>query len=137
MKRAIWVAAAVVAGTALIPACGDMVEAPVPPVPGTLQVTLASPAAEDGAIMLTLTGADITDIRVIDPTLQIFTREASSTATTVVIVGDLVPGPLFEFSVADVGKLDEYGAVITQVATRENRLRALPLQGYELSIAAQ
>jgi hypothetical protein len=114
-------------------ACGgDDSSGPEGPTPGFLTVALATPNADDGAILLTLGGPDMTQIAATDGSL--YFRYAQGTGTVVaVLVGDLQDGALLRFHVPDVGAAGSYSAAITQVADRGNALRA-SLAGYALTV---
>lgn len=132
MKRAGWprmLAAAIVVSVGL--SCG---EGPTAPVPGTLVVSLTTPNSDDGAILLTMAGAGIGAPTAVSSSHVLFFRVTSTTSLTAVVVGNIAAGPLLSFAVPDVGAASSYTATITEVAARDNALRA-SLSGYTLSVS--
>jgi hypothetical protein len=105
---------------------------PLPPQPGTLTVRLTTPRADDGAIVFELRGQGDATPQLADTTMWMFTERVDSTLTRVVLVGDLVSGPLVTFEVVDVQR--PYTATLVQVSDRANAVRA-QLQDYDLAIA--
>ena len=102
------------------------------PTAGTLTVTLVTPNADDGAILFTVNGPDMTQIAAGDAAL--YFRHAQDGATvTGVVAGDVAGGALLTFRVPDIDAAGSYSAVIQQVADRDNELRG-SLAGYSLSV---
>ena len=111
-------------------ACGS--DSTTGPTAGTLTVSLTTPNADDGAILLTVSGPDMTQIAVEDTSLYVRYAQDGTTVTAV-LVGDLLGGPLVTFHVPDVDAASSYSATITQVADRSNVLRG-SLTGYALTV---
>lgn len=115
-------------------ACGvsDGTIVPTGPTAGTLTVTLTTPNADDGAILLELSGPDMTQIAAGNASLY-FRHAQDGTTITAVLVGDVEGGPLITFHVPDVDAVSSYSATIQQVADRGNALRG-SLTGYSLTV---
>jgi len=111
---------------------GDGSTEPEGPTPGFLTVTLTTPSADDGAILLTVSGPDMTQLAPAHGSLYFRHAEGAGTATAV-LVGDLQGGALLTFHVPDVAAAGSYSAAITQVADRSSALRA-SLGGYALTV---
>jgi hypothetical protein len=115
-------------------ACGrdDGTSGPDGPTPGFLTVTLTTPSTDDGALLLTVSGPDITQVAATDASLYFRHIEAGSTMTAV-LVGNVQGGTLLRFHVPDVAAAGSYSTTITQVADRGNARRA-SLAGYALMV---
>jgi hypothetical protein len=128
-------AALILLSVAAIAACGDSAIAP-PVSPLALQVALASPQSDDGAIVITLHGPDVSDVRAVSGAYLAFTRAAGVAETRVIVVGDVIAGPVLTFTAGAGHRLGEYSATIEQVATRADALRG-DVSGYGVTIASK
>jgi hypothetical protein len=105
------------------------------PVAGDLTVSLVTPNADDGAIVVRVTASqskEITSAAVACTGCRIFAEQPSSTELRAVLTGELVAGPLVRVSVSDTKTPDAYSVQIVQVANRSYQLRSP--SGYSLSI---
>jgi hypothetical protein len=105
------------------------------PVAGDLTVSLVTPNADDGAIVVRVTASqskEITGAAVACTGCRIFTEQPSSTELRAVVTGDLVAGPLVHVSVSDTKAPAAYSVQIVQVANRSYQLRSS--SGYSFSI---
>ncbi len=134
MTRRIWIPVmAVVLGLAAGLACGDD-GGPTGPVAGSLTVSLTTPNADDGAILLTVSGGDIDNAAsALGPSFAFYSSQSGSSLTAI-IVGDIVAGDLMTIHVPDVGAASSYTATAVQIAARSNALRS-SLSGYELTVS--
>lgn len=102
---------------ALVASCGGdgPSEPPAPPEPisGYLTVELASPEAGDRGILVELRGPEIDSLR--STAFELF-HAGSSTRQRVLLAGSVGTGPIFEFWVPDVERIDDYTAILEQVA---------------------
>lgn len=107
-------------------ACGDDDDdgpsGPSGPTAGTLTLTLDTPNADDGAILFTVSGPDMTQIAAPDASLYFRFAQDGNTVTAV-LVGDVEDGALLTFRVPDIDAVASYGATVVQVADRDNELR--------------
>jgi hypothetical protein len=115
-------------------ACGD--DGPTEPVPGTLVVSLTTPNSDDGAILFTISGGGVDDPAAVATSHRMFFRTTGTSTTTAVVVGNITSGPLLRFEVLDVGEASSFTGTITEVADRNNELRA-SLSGYSLAISRE
>lgn len=115
-------------------ACGDDDSGgPVDPGPtvGTLTVTLSTPNADDGAILLEVTGPDMTQVTTANPALYFRYSEAAGQLRAV-FVGNIGDGALLSFRVPDVNAVASYIPTIVELADRDNQLR--DSAGYQLTV---
>ena len=104
------------------------------PVPGTLTVRLVTPNADDGAILLELTGpAPAAEITAAGQGALVHTRANGNTAR-VAVFGSLGAGALVRFTVPDVNAVQQYSAQVIEASDQGSALRA-SLTGYQLTIA--
>jgi hypothetical protein len=106
------------------------------PFPGTVVVTLTTPHADDGALLLTISGGGITGPESLASSNLLFYRALDTSSMNLAIVGNVVSGPLLSFEVPDIGRAAEYTVTLIEVADEENELRE-SLVGYELTLVRQ
>jgi len=117
-------------------ACGDDDNGstgPDDPVAGTLTLSLVTPHADDGALLLRLEGPDMTQVGLAAGTLYLRFLEDQA-GLTAVFVGDVTSGDMLTFRVPDVSRVGSYSATLLEVADRANALRG-SLAGYTLTVA--
>jgi hypothetical protein len=103
-------------------------------VPGTLIARLVTPNADDGAILVEISGpAPLTDLGTPVQGAVVHARTDGNT-TRAAVFGSLTSGPLVRFSVPDVNAASQYSAKVTEASDRTNALRP-GVQGYQLTIA--
>jgi len=111
---------------------------PVPPPPAAptaAVISLLTPNSDDGAIVITLRGPELSDIQATSSAHLLYARVASGQAARVIVVGDLSAGPIVKMNLGAGHRLSEYSTAVEQVAMRNDSLRATTT-GYQLSIAA-
>ena len=128
-------AALIVLSVAAIAACTDRAIAP-PGSPLSLQLALVSPQSDDGAVVITLHGPAVSDVQAVSGAYLAFTRAAGAEETRVIVVGDLLAGPVVTFTAGAGHRLGDYSATIEQVATRADTLRG-DLLGFGVTIVAK
>ncbi|HET9294517.1 MAG TPA: hypothetical protein VFO06_09510 [Gemmatimonadales bacterium] len=111
--------------------CGGDGGGPSGPEPGVLRVTLVTPNADDGAIMLEMTG-NVDSIEAATP-YEMFMARPTAGMTRVILTGDLTDGLLLRVHVPDVTTEAPPGIQILQVAARDSYLQR-PLGGYGLVV---
>lgn len=105
-----------------------------PAVPGTLTARLVTPNADDGAILLEISGpAPIADVTAAVQGAVVHSR-ANANTTRLAVFGPLASGALVRFSVPDVNAAQQYSAQVTEVSDRASALRT-SVTGYGISIA--
>jgi hypothetical protein len=130
MTRQRWYLIAMVAAAMTVGlACGDTTGIER----GTLQVVLTTPNTGDGAILFSVSGAEIDNPSALGRAdfLDVYAPRADS-VIAVVVGGDLT-GPLMTFDVRDISGRSSYRATIIEVAGEDSELRG-SLDGYELSV---
>ena len=112
---------------------------PAPPiapvaVPGSLTARLVTPNADDGAILLDITGpAPAAEITAAVQGAVVHSRTNGNT-TRVAVFGSLASGALLKFSVPDVNAAPQYTAQVTEASDRASALRT-SVGGYQITIA--
>jgi hypothetical protein len=127
VKLALVVLLAVCVGT-----CGDSTGNDKPST-GWLQLSLATPNADDGGILFTVSGAQIDSVRSTHPHVLINRESASS--VRVIIAGDLSAGVIGEIHVPDTRAAGQYTGVVHEVATRTT-YQQRPPTGYTVTVKA-
>jgi hypothetical protein len=99
-------------------------------------VSLSTPNTNDGAVIVMLKGPDLSTIRSADTSYFVYSRRSSSGVAHVIVIGNLVPGPLFIVEFNSPQAVSAYTGSIQQVATRGDSILG-SLQGYHLSVSAR
>lgn len=100
---------------------------------GPVTVSLATPNLDDGALMIIVKGAGPPTIAPVSDIYQVYWRLAGAGETRVIVVGDIIAGPLFTATPPPGGSSSGITASVTEVATRMNALRPSAV-GYSLSV---
>jgi len=116
-------------------ACGEgATPPPVPASPTALRLDLETPHSDDGALVLTLRGPDVSNLQAASPAYLTYTRsDSGAREVRLIIVGDLKGGAVATASVAPGHQLSDYSVTIDQVAARSDTLRT-DLSGYRVSV---
>ena len=116
-------------------ACGEgTAPPPMPIAPTALRLDLESPHNDDGAVVLTLRGPDVSNLQAASPAYLVYARsDSGARAVRLIVIGDLKGGALATVSVAPGHQLSDYSVTIDQVAARSDTLRA-DLSGYRVSV---
>lgn len=102
------------------------------PVGATLEVSFATAATDDGAVLFTVSGGPVDSVEA--PGYRLYTAQTSATSTRVVVAGDLRAGIIARIHIADGSKLAQYSATIDQVAARNSYAQRDPVS-YSLLVA--
>ncbi len=102
---------------------------------GNITVNLATPNSDDGAVRVTFTGPQVTTPQASAGNVVLYSSQRSPEVLDVIVVGDLQAGPLFSVAVIDIDRIGEYSASVTEVAARDDTMRA-DASGYSLSLVA-
>lgn len=113
--------------------CGDPSTAPRA---GNVTVALTTPNPDDGVVLVALFGPGFADISPASASYRVFPLTASPTEIHVLVVGDLVAGPLFSVNVNDAGRIGEYNGRVLQAASRSDVVHTVSTD-YELTFAAR
>lgn len=119
--------------TTLVLGSASCSDSPGPDDSGPLTVSLTTPNADDGALLVVVTGPELTDIQPTSSAYQVFSRRAGATETRVIVVGDIVAGPVFTASVPTGSVASEFAASMSEVASRTDALRP-STAGYSLTV---
>jgi hypothetical protein len=105
---------------------------PPGPASATLGLSLSSPAQDDGAVLLTITGGPVDSIE--GPGYRIYSSSPTPNTYRVIIAGQLASGPIAQVHIPDERRSADYAAVVEQVAARDSYRQRDPT-GYGLSFA--
>jgi hypothetical protein len=119
--------------------CGDSSStAPTPKTPDlalAAVVSLATPNGDDGAVVVTLKGPDLSSIQAPSSAYVVYSRLSTSQEARVFVIGNVAAGPLLTVKFAAGQQLAAYSATVEQVATRADALRG-STTGYQLTVSA-
>jgi hypothetical protein len=101
-------------------------------VGATLEVRFETSAADDGAVLFTVSGGPVDSVEA--PEYRVYTAQTSPTSMRVVVAGDLKAGTIARIHIADGRKLAQYSARIDQVAARGSYAQRDPIS-YSLLVA--
>ena len=104
------------------------------PQAGTAKVALVTPNSDDGAVLLTLTGPGLSNVQPTNPSYVMYVRSASASEVRVILVGNLIAGPVLTVDVDDVGKLGQYHGTVVDAASRSDAARG-STSGYGVTLA--
>ena len=116
-------------GVAGVGGCSS--EAPGP-ASATLGLSLSSPAQDDGAVLLTITGGPVDSIEA--EGYRIYSTSPAANTYRVIIAGQLASGPIALVHIPDERRSADYAAIVEQVAARDSYRQRDPA-GYGLSFA--
>lgn len=121
---------AVLAACVLLAGCGT--KEPVGPVAGELVVTLTSPGAADGAVLLRLVGP-VDEVRA-ERGFLVESAALPGGITRIAVVGTITSGAVARISIPDMSQAGQYFGLVEQVADRGS-FALLSVAGYSVSIA--
>ncbi len=96
----------------LLASCSERAD----PTGGTLNVTLASPNSDDGAVLFTLSGGPVDSVEAVG--YSVYSARIGDNAVRVVVTGALAAGPVARIRIPDHRQSSGYSAVVNQVAAR-------------------
>lgn len=114
----------------LVAGCGP--KEPVGPVAGELVVTLTSPGAADGAVLLRLVGP-VDEVKS-ERGYLVESAALSDGITRIVVVGTITSGPVARIRIPDISQASQYFGLVEQVADRST-YALLSVAGYAVSVA--
>jgi len=127
--RKLFIGIAVTMVTAGLFACNDGGTEPNPDT--SITVSLTTPNTDDGAVLMVLTGAPLSEVQASTAAYQVFWRTAGPNETRVIVVGDIVAGPLF--TAIAKGRASAVIATVAEVSTRSDQLRSAT-EGYSVTV---
>jgi hypothetical protein len=101
------------------------------PDPGPVNVVLATPRDDDGAVMFSIRGGALDSISAVG--YGAFATQTAADAHRVIVSGDIVDGPIARIWLPDRRALAPYTLGIEQVANRVTYAQQ-PATGYALSL---
>lgn len=119
--------------------CGGEATQPTPPVSpmhraGLVELRLQTPATDDGALLLTVTGGAVLGAQGA-PGLHAFVAAIDRTTTRLVITGPIAAGTVVSLQVPDVALATTYRATVDQAAVRGTYAQRAPA-GYVVRVVA-
>jgi hypothetical protein len=105
------------------------------PKAGTATVSLVTPNADDGVVLLTLTGPGLANVQSASSSYKVYWRVVSPTEVRAIVVGNLASGAVLTASVDDVSKVGQYGGTVVEAASRTDVVRG-STAGYGVTFAA-
>lgn len=117
------------------PGCGDNAVAPKPQA-GSVTVSLTTPNADDGAVLVALFGPGFTRIQPASAAYRVYSLTASPTEVRILVVGDLSTGALLSLDVDDPARIAEYHGTVLQAASRDDIVHTVSTD-YDLTFAAR
>ena len=117
-------------------ACEHPESPPVQPPLGAVRLALQTPRTDDGAVVLTVQGPDVSGLQPASPAYLVYSRPTSTGTVRVIVIGDLKAGPLATLSIGPGHQLSDYSVTVDQVAGRTDTLRT-DLSGYQVRVTVQ
>jgi hypothetical protein len=105
------------------------------PKAGTATVSLVTPNADDGAVLVTLTGPGLANAQSASSSYHVYWRAVSPSEVRAIVVGDLSAGAVLTVSIDDVSKVGQYGGTVVEAASRNDVVRT-SVAGYGVKFAA-
>jgi hypothetical protein len=103
------------------------------PEAALLTATLQSPRTDDGAVLVTVQGPGIANVQSASSSYRMYWRLASPGELRVVVIGNLLSGPLFTAQTPGDADVADYRATVVQVADRNDV--DLATAGYTASVS--
>ncbi|HMA40829.1 MAG TPA: hypothetical protein VKP10_12165 [Gemmatimonadales bacterium] len=116
-------------------ACGDNAIAPKPKA-GSVTVSLTTPNADDGAVLVALFGPGFANVRPSSASYRLYSLTASPTEIRILVVGDLSTGALLSLDIDDPARIAEYHGTVIQAASRDDIVHTVSTD-YDLTFAAR
>jgi hypothetical protein len=107
--------------------------APSGSVGATLELVLASPAQDDGAVLFTLSGGPVDALEAASSNYAIYSSRPDPSTLRVIVTGDVGSGPIARIHIPDESRIPQYSASIQQIAARATYTQRAP-DGYSLTL---
>jgi hypothetical protein len=104
---------------------------PEAPTPGSLNLALATPNSDDGAVLLTITGGPVDSVE--SAGFALYSARVDPNTLRIIVIGSLAPGTIARIRIADDRQSSRYSAAINQVAIRTSHAQRDPA-GYSLTL---
>jgi hypothetical protein len=115
--------------------CGGN-DAVAPRAAGNMTVSLTTPNADDGVVLVALFGPGFTNLQPASASYRVYSLTASPTELRVLVVGDLSTGALLSLDIGDPARIAEYHGTVIQAASRDDIVHTVST-GYDLTFAAR
>jgi hypothetical protein len=106
------------------------------PKAGTATISLVTPNADDGAVLLTLTVPGLANVQSASSSYRVYWRVVSPSEVRAIVVGNLASGAVLTASVDDVGKVGQYAGTVVEAASLTDVVRG-STAGYGVTFKAQ
>lgn len=94
------------------------------PAAGTLTVTLSSPHADDGGLLLTISGGPVDSIEA--PGHAVYSARPDANTLRLILSGQLASGAIARLHIPDTRQASSYRAELSQVAARSSYVQRDP-----------
>lgn len=101
------------------------------PAGSTLEVTFATPAQDDGAVLFSVTGGPVDSVETAGYTL--YSARPDPNTLLVIVTGDLSGGAIARLHIPDEHLTPQYSATVNQVAARTTYVQRDPRE-YSLTL---
>ena len=115
---------------ATLPWLGSCSQHPSAPASAMLEVRLATPARDDGAVLFTIAGGPVDSVDALGHAL--YTARIDQNTIRVVVAGDLEAGAIAWIHIADDRHISQYSITLNQVAARGYAQREVASYGLSL-----
>lgn len=129
MKAGLRLALGALIGLGLLPGCSSE---PAGPTPGTLDVGLATPNGDDGAVLFTISGGPIDSLESVG--YRVYSARIDQNTMRVIVIGNVSPGTIARVRIADDRQVSRYSVIINQVAAHSTYAQRDPAS-YSITLA--
>lgn len=109
-------------GLTLLPACSPNTG----PTAGTLDLQLSTPYADDGAVLLTVSGGPVDSVEAAGS--RVYLSRPDEATLLLIVAGDLHAGTIGRLHIPDTRQAPGYTVVVSQVAARSSYTQRDPSQ---------
>jgi hypothetical protein len=95
------------------------------PTGAALNLSLSSPNADDGAVLLTISGGPVDSVEAVG--YPVYSTRAGGETVRLIVTGDLGAGPIARIHIPDGRQAFRYSAKIIQVAARSTYAQRDPV----------
>jgi hypothetical protein len=105
---------------------------PAGPTAATVDLTFATAADDDGAVLFTIAGGPVDSVEAAG--YAVYSARVDPNTMRVIVAGDLTSGVIARVHIADDQQLPQYSVTINQVAARASYVQRQP-ESYSLALA--
>lgn len=129
MRTSLLPALLVAAGLGLLVGCSHE---PTGSAAGTVNVALATPNSDDGAVLFTVSGGPVDSVEAVG--YSIYSARIDANTLRIIVTGALGSGPVARLHIPDYRQDFVYSATVNQVASRMTYLQRDPAS-YSVTLA--